>query len=164
MSALSSETYVDIACPAWSGDVPDAAELVHDACANVLENLDLLTSAELSVKLSSDSEVRRLNAMFRGKDTPTNVLSFPHEESRNVGTPEARYLGDIILAYETCAREALEQRKALRDHLAHLTIHGVLHLLGYDHEQEEQANAMEALEIELLARMNISNPYEIKES
>ena len=107
---------------------------------------------EVVIQLSNDDEVQALNARFRGKDKPTNVLSFPDGEDGR--------LGDIILAYETIAREATEQHKRFKDHLAHLVVHGVLHLQGYDHETERDANRMEDKERMLLAAMGIADPYE----
>lgn len=113
--------------------------------------------AEACVALSDDASVRRLNASYRAKDKPTNVLSFPagrrHEQGRS------RVLGDIVLACETLFREASEQRVEPAHHLQHLVVHGILHLLGYDHEADEEAEAMEALEVEILGRLGIASPY-----
>lgn len=115
-----------------------------------------LKSAALSILLTNDKEVRALNAQYRGKDKPTNVLSFPDGEV--IGG--VRQLGDVAMAYETIAREAKAQKKPLKAHVTHLTIHGVLHLLGYDHESESDAETMESIEINILKRMGIANPYE----
>ena len=117
--------------------------------------------AELSVVLADDALVHRLNREYRGKDKPTNVLSFALTEAEE---PEAQdgmpvMLGDVILAYETVAREASEQRKNFKDHMTHLVMHGVLHLLGYDHETDDEAEEMEALETRLLASFGIADPY-----
>jgi probable rRNA maturation factor len=111
------------------------------------------TVSTLTVLLSNDKKLRALNAGFRGKDKPTNVLSFP---SAGAGGP---YLGDIALGYGVLIREARAQKKELSAHAAHLAIHGTLHLLGYDHEKARDAKAMEALEIELLAALGIADPY-----
>lgn len=114
--------------------------------------------AEVSLVLADDAMVRDLNRDWRGKDKPTNVLSFPAED--DFPMPKApRLLGDIVLAQETVAREALEQCKSFDHHLSHLVLHGLLHLLGYDHMEEREAEEMEALEIELLAAMDIPDPY-----
>ncbi|WP_426266996.1 rRNA maturation RNase YbeY [Sphingomonas sp. LHG3443-2] len=120
---------------------------------------------ELSVVLTSDEEVRSLNAEWRGKDKPTNVLSFPQaepDELDGAATPGPELmLGDIVLARETCAREAEEKALPLPDHAAHLLVHGTLHLLGYDHMDDETAEDMEAREIRALARLGLANPYEV---
>ena len=120
--------------------------------------------AEISVRLTSDEEVRVLNDQWRGKDKPTNVLSFPmvdHAEfaRANVEGPEL-LLGDIILARGVCGTEATEKGVSLQDHAAHLLVHGTLHLLGYDHLDGDEAEDMEAREIRALERLGIANPYE----
>jgi probable rRNA maturation factor len=107
--------------------------------------------AELSLAFTDDTRIHRLNKDFRGKDRPTNVLSFPQESGP--------LLGDVILAAETVHREAALAGKPLEDHMAHLIIHGFLHLLGYDHEADADAEAMEALERAALMRLGISDPY-----
>lgn len=107
---------------------------------------------------TSDEAVRSLNARWRGKDKPTNVLSFPADPVP--GLPEeAQPLGDLALAYGTCAREADEKGLAIGDHTAHLVVHGLLHLIGYDHLAEDEAEVMEDLERRVLARMGIADPY-----
>ena len=119
---------------------------------------------ELSIKLSDDAEVQGLNASFRGKDKPTNVLSFPMiqpdliEAISNTDDGEV-LLGDIILAHETCAREAQERGVSLESHTTHLIIHGTLHLIGHDHENDAEAQAMEVLEIRALETLGIADPY-----
>jgi probable rRNA maturation factor len=113
----------------------------------------MVVARDVTILLTSDEAVRALNARFRGHDKPTNVLSFPAPESAHP------HLGDIALAYGVCAAEAESQGKPLAHHLTHLTVHGVLHLLGYDHETESEAEAMEALERTLVARFGIADPY-----
>ncbi len=112
---------------------------------------------ELSLLLTDDAGMRELNRAWRGLDKPTNVLSFP---GSGPSSPEGvRHLGDIALAFDTVAREAAEERKSFADHVAHLIVHGTLHLLGHDHEADEEADAMEALEIAALAQLGIADPY-----
>ena len=110
-----------------------------------------------SVMLTDDAQIRELNRDWRGKDKPTNVLSFPAPEQPGAAGP--RHLGDIALAYETLVREAEEESKELAHHFAHLVVHGVLHLLGYDHEIEAEAEIMEGLEVKALATLGIADPY-----
>jgi len=112
--------------------------------------------AELSIRLVDAPEGRTLNHQYRGKNYATNVLSFTAEFPPEVVTP---LLGDLVICAPVVAREAHEQRKVLAHHYAHLTIHGVLHLIGYDHETKTEAKAMEALEIQTLEQFNITNPY-----
>ena len=116
------------------------------------------SAGELAVVLTNDSEMRRLNSRWRGKDAATNVLSFPFSDAKP-GAKSPRLLGDIVIAYETCEREARAQRRSFTDHLAHLALHGFLHLVGYDHVTADEANRMEALEVAVLARLHIANPY-----
>lgn len=119
---------------------------------------------EIAVRLTDDAEVHALNRDFRGKDKPTNVLSFPQvqddllEGLANSDDGEI-LLGDIVLARETCAREAEEKGVSLEDHATHLIVHGTLHLVGYDHMDDVSAAAMEALEVKALASLGIANPY-----
>ncbi len=113
--------------------------------------------AELTIRIVDDAESAELNETYRGKQGPTNVLSFPFEAPPGVPLP---LLGDIVICAPKVAREALEQDKPLESHWAHLTVHGCLHLLGYDHIEPEEAEAMEALETELLAALGYANPYE----
>lgn len=110
---------------------------------------------ELSIVLADDAFVQNLNKTWRGKDQPTNVLSFPAGEA----TAGIDHLGDIVLASETISREAQEQGKKPDDHLTHLVVHGMLHLLGYDHEDDDEAEEMEALERRILAGLGIADPY-----
>lgn len=119
---------------------------------------------EVAVRLTDDAEVQTLNRDFRGKDKPTNVLSFPQvqddllEGLANSDDGEI-LLGDIVLARETCAREAEEKAISITDHATHLIVHGTLHLVGYDHGDDASAGAMEALEVKALASLGIANPY-----
>jgi probable rRNA maturation factor len=124
------------------------------------KNFDL----SVSVNLSRDLEVQRLNKEWRGKDKPTNVLSFPMMEANELGalanTDDGEVLlGDMILAYETCASEADQKNIPIENHATHLIVHGMLHLLGYDHMDDAEADAMEALEIKALASLGLPNPY-----
>jgi probable rRNA maturation factor len=113
--------------------------------------------AEISLLLTDDAGMRALNRTWRGLDKPTNVLSFP---ASALPSPDGvSQLGDIVLAFDTAAREADDENKLLTDHVLHLLVHAVLHLLGHDHEAEEQAAVMEALEVEALARLGVANPY-----
>jgi probable rRNA maturation factor len=118
-------------------------------------------AAELSVILTSDRAIRTLNRRWRGRDTPTNVLSFPAPPQALGRLPRGapRHLGDIVIAFETVAREARAADKPLDHHVAHLALHGFLHLLGYDHESHRQAEAMERRERRILARLGVPDPY-----
>lgn len=136
----------------WRAAEPKAASLVRKTATATLTH-EGRRDAHLTVLLADDAELQALNLRFRGKDAPTNVLSFPASGG------EADALGDIALALGVCVSEAAEQGKPLAHHLQHLTAHGVLHLLGYDHELETEAEAMEAKEREVLAGLGIPDPY-----
>jgi probable rRNA maturation factor len=112
--------------------------------------------AELTIRLVDEAESAELNAQYRGKSGPTNVLSFPADLPTELNLP---LLGDLLICKQVVEREAIQQAKALPDHWAHMVIHGTLHLLGYDHINDDDAEVMESLEIELLQQLHISNPY-----
>jgi probable rRNA maturation factor len=114
--------------------------------------------SKLAILLSDDSSIRALNRQWRGKNAPTNVLSFP---AAGGGEPQSSppYIGDVVIAYETTAREAAAEGKRFDDHLAHLAVHGFLHLLGYDHENVRDADTMENLERRILAQLGVPDPY-----
>ena len=135
--------------PAWRTAEPKARALVKAAAAATLK-AEGRTSGTVAILLAADARLQALNLAFRGKDAATNVLSFP-------GAGE--HLGDIALALGVCAREAAEQGKSLAHHLQHLTTHGVLHLLRYDHETDAEAEVMEAKERQILAGLGIADPY-----
>ncbi|RXR29786.1 rRNA maturation RNase YbeY [Sphingobium fluviale] len=136
------------------------AQTPHDELRNAT------VCVELSIRLTDDAEVQSLNAAYRHKDAPTNVLSFPMvqqdllETLSNSDDGEV-LLGDIVLARETCAREAEEKTIAFTDHASHLIVHGALHLLGYDHMEEHEADEMEAIEVRALASLGIADPYSV---
>lgn len=134
---------------AWTIALPDAVAVVERAASAALGTV----TGDVVVLLTDDAAVHDLNTRFRDRDQPTNVLSFPAAGSA------APHLGDLVLAYGVCAAEAAAQGKSLADHLTHLTIHGVLHLLGRDHVDETEAEAMEAEERTLLARLGVADPY-----
>jgi len=147
-----------------AGDWPDEASLkrlINEAIAAVIEvaRLRFANNAELSILLSDDEAVRKLNLQWRNIDKPTNVLSFPAEEIA-VGQAAGMLLGDIVLGQETLAREAAEESIKFNDHFSHLVVHGFLHLFGYDHQNDDDARIMEQIEREALAKLNIADPYE----
>lgn len=115
-----------------------------------------IREADLAIRLVDDREGRSLNRHYRGKDYPTNVLSFPADLPEGVKLP---LLGDLVICAPVVAREAAEQNKKLNAHYAHLTVHGILHLLGWDHEDDREAECMEQLEREILATLGIADPY-----
>ena len=141
----------------WREDVPDPDAVVRRALGAIWPLIPDPKIGELSIALIRDAAIQTLNRDYRGKDKPTNVLSFP-------STGPAPILGDIIAAHGTVEREAHEGGKSIAAHLTHLLIHGFLHLQGYDHETEDEASKMEALEIKALASLGIDNPYEIGKS
>jgi probable rRNA maturation factor len=140
---------IEVEAEAWTGALPDAEAIVERAAQAALGAVE----GDIVVLLTDDAAVRALNGRFRDKDKPTNVLSFPAPENA------FPHLGDIVLAFGVCATEAEAQGKTLADHLSHLVVHGVLHLLGRDHEDDAEAEEMEAEEREILASLGIADPY-----
>jgi len=156
------EVDVAVEAPGWAEAVPDAPALAERAARAAVEAAGGIpeAGAELSVVLSDDAAVRALNRDWRGKDAPTNVLSFPQaEESVTSGAGFPILLGDVVLALETCAREAGETGRPIADHVAHLVVHGVLHLMGHTHDDDGPALRMEALERVVLASFGVADPY-----
>ena len=147
---------VHIQDPLWSDELDDPDSVIRAVINAVWTFLDAPKIGELSLALVSDDIIKGLNRDYRGKDKLTNVLSFP-----SIG-PGA-ILGDIVLARETIIREAQDAGKSFYDHVTHLMVHGFLHLQGYDHQTDEQAGIMEAIEIKALAALHIDNPYKINE-
>ncbi len=141
---------------AWSDELEDPDSVCRNAVQAIWSCLENPKIGELSLAFVSDRRMRELNRDYRHKDKPTNVLSFP-----SIG-PGA-VLGDIIIARETTIREAAQSGKSQHDHVTHLIIHGFLHLQGYDHETDQEAETMEGLEIQALSALNIDNPYKINE-
>jgi probable rRNA maturation factor len=150
---------IRIQSPLWEAQ-PSAEETVRDA---VLAAADALSTAggEVSIVLADDSAVRSLNRDWRGIDGPTNVLSFPASgPSTGDGV---RLLGDIVIAFETLERECVDENRMFLHHLAHLAVHGFLHLLGYDHQTDAQAEEMEGLESRVMARLKMPDPYRARD-
>jgi probable rRNA maturation factor len=155
---------VSAPCPDWVRDCAAAETLAEEAARLALLRGEAPGAAVVDITLTDDAEQRELNRTWRGKDAPTNVLAFPlispgADPSMPVPPGAPLLLGDVVLAFETVRREAAEQDKTLADHLRHLVVHGVLHLLGYDHENAAEAAIMEAREIAILSELGVRNPY-----
>jgi probable rRNA maturation factor len=159
---------IDIASPciAWKRICPDSKRLAHDAARVALVDgiaatgLTSPARVELGITLTDDAHQRRLNYRYRGQNVSTNVLAFRAWEPRTHAPPGASLLlGDVVLAYETVAREADEQVKPFCDHVRHLIVHGILHLLGCDHRRKAEAVTMERLETSILAKLGVPDPY-----
>ena len=158
-------TEVLVVADCWH-DEPDAEVVIQRAVAAAAETVDQdVGEAELAVMLTDDAGIRTLNGNWRGIDKPTNVLSFPALQPTGSASPDdaPRMLGDIAIAYETTRKEADEEEKPFDHHLSHLAVHGFLHLIGYDHEKDDDAEAMEGLEREVLAGLGIPDPYADRE-
>jgi probable rRNA maturation factor len=165
LSSVLPLTEVLVVADCWQTE-PDAETVIHRAIEAAAEIVDAdVGEAELAVMLTDDSGIRTLNGNWRGIDKPTNVLSFPALQPTGAGgTGDApRMLGDIAIAYETTRKEADDEQKPFDHHLSHLAVHGFLHLIGYDHEKDEDAEAMESLEQEILAQLGIPDPYADRE-
>jgi probable rRNA maturation factor len=143
---------------AWTA-MPTAHAIISKAAHATLNTLGFDTAeTELSVLLTDDEHMAQINGQWRAKPMATNVLSFPAMQIA-AGNPPGAMLGDIVLAFQTIEREAAERAKTMDDHLFHLVVHGTLHLVGYDHEVDSEAETMEKLEIDILAAHMIANPY-----
>lgn len=156
----ASTTLVDLQLALAAADTPGVDDFTRWADAALAEARHA-EPVEITVRVVDADESQALNRDYRDKDKPTNVLSFPSELPDFLKEElELMPLGDLVVCAPVVAAEAAEQGKALRDHWAHLTVHGVLHLLGFDHLDDEEAEAMEAMEIRALATLGIANPYE----
>jgi probable rRNA maturation factor len=141
-------------------DWPAAAlEALAARCYDAAVAFEPALAGEIALLLTDDAALRALNAKYRGKDAPTNVLAFPGEGENNDTQNGGGFVGDIALARETCVSEAKDKHIALQDHAAHLIIHAMLHLVGYDHQADDEAEAMERRETEILDRLGIADPY-----
>jgi probable rRNA maturation factor len=159
---------IDVAslCASWRRVCPAAEDLARAAARLALSRgkagsrIAQQAAIELAISLVDDAAQQRLNRVWRGADQPTNVLAFPAwNTNAPIPTGAPLLLGDVVLAFETTVREADEQGKPLGDHLSHLIVHGVLHLLGYDHATEAEAGTMESLETSILASLGVPDPY-----
>jgi probable rRNA maturation factor len=144
----------------WVDAGLDLEALCRETATTVLHRLAIPTDVEIGYRFTDDDEVTELNRRWRGKSAPTDVLSFPAEDEDAMppaGAP--RLLGDVVLAYGTCRRDAEALARPFADHVHHLLVHGLLHLLHYDHHAPDEATRMEALEIDVLARLGVPDPY-----
>lgn len=180
ISLDKSDISIMLEYPQWEENIPK----IHEITLQLLqETLNVLEQEKqwvpffrgITYLFTDDAQVKELNSQFRQKDQPTNVLSFPTYTLKDLDSMEPRLdanlspenlshppltLGDIALAFETIMRESVQQSKPFKNHLTHLMIHGTLHLLGYDHEEDSERELMEFLEISILKNLHIDNPYE----
>jgi probable rRNA maturation factor len=161
---LQPAVVIAMPCREWLSAVPAVRRVCRRAAIAALAAAETsLAESELSMMLTDDATIADLNRRYRGRDAPTDVLSFSNPDLQP-GTPPSAgaapaLLGDVVVAFETASADAAKDGKNLSDHLAHLVVHGVLHLLGYDHEDDGDARSMEALEVAVLAGLGIENPY-----
>lgn len=145
----------------WNDKIPDIKQVTKEIIKTVLSKKLSCDHVEVSCVLDNDQTLQKLNKDYRSKDKPTNVLTFCQTQPADLKTPgQYLCLGDIVIAFETMQKEAQEQKKSFLNHFTHILVHSCLHLLHYDHETNEEAAQMEALEIEILRKMGIKNPYE----
>ena len=152
-SRSPADVYLDVQRATSCSPLPTDADLAHWAAAAVGEHR---AEAEISLRIVDEDESQALNSQYRGQDKPTNVLSFPADIPPELGLP---LLGDLVICAQVVAREAEAQHKALSAHWAHMVVHGTLHLLGYDHIADDEAEIMENLETRILGSLGISDPY-----
>jgi probable rRNA maturation factor len=150
----------------WNTALPHAGELIEKAVSLALADIEANGRViEVGVRLVDDGTIQALNRDWRGRDKPTNVLSFPMGDPGPVTDPDFPWLiGDIVMSYDTVTAEAIRDSKPLEHHVVHLAIHATLHLIGHDHEEEVEAEAMESAEIRLLAGLGIADPYALAAS
>lgn len=159
------EIDVSVQEPEWTSSHLDLEDVARTAILHTLKIAPVPAAlkdrlVEVSVVLANDDLLQILNREYREMDKPTNVLSFAQMDADGPVPEDGPYpVGDIVLSYQTIDREAREQDKFFKDHYTHMLVHGMLHLLGYDHVEEDEANIMEALEIRILEKLNIQNPY-----
>jgi probable rRNA maturation factor len=165
MSVIEINVIVDKPC--WEEAIPSCEQEIQNAALEALRGAQWKHPTEINILLTDEGVSQHLNQTFRKINKPTNVLSFPDLEPHEVTdlfsgeiSKNPVFLGDIALSFETIKREASGQGKPIGDHVIHLVVHGVLHLLGFDHENDEDAFTMESLETTILSTLNISNPYE----
>lgn len=168
--AMSNLLNVIIDDEIWPENIIKKAEKVFAAAIEYLQKNNLGKEIAfgkpivVNLSLSNNETVQKLNAEFRGMDKPTNVLSFANIDSEcffdDIKKSDQVEMGDIIIAFETLQNEAQQKHISLEDHFAHLLVHGILHLFGYDHQEDEEAEEMEQFEIKILQQLNINNPYE----
>jgi len=160
-----TEIVIDVAYDGWTAKLPDVEERCRQVAAITLgaaaATVDLPSERlEVSVLLTDDSQVQELNRDYRQQDKPTNVLSFAALDEDSPLPPDGPILlGDVIVAFQTTEREAVEEGKSFADHFSHLVVHGVLHLLGYDHLEDDEAEEMESLERSILGALGVPDPY-----
>lgn len=158
---MKHNIHILVTSPLWKRRIKSFDRKAKSWAVAALSGAKFGQSAEISILFASDAEIKSLNRDWRGKNKPTNVLSFPAFSPRDLKKQKGKvFLGDVILAAETVAREAKAQKKSFADHAAHLTVHGVLHLLGYDHDSERAAKKLESLEILILQAFKIADPYQ----
>ena len=164
--AETVEIDLDLRSPLWLEALPQAAAVAEAAARAALRGCGRAPAgpAELAIVLADDALLRELNRTWRGQDKPTNVLSFPAGGEAPPAPGAPLLLGDVVIACETLSAEAAAQQKPLADHLAHLVVHGVLHLMGFDHEKPEEAARMEPLETRILAGIGVPDPYRAREA
>lgn len=153
--------------PCWERPISEWEALIQPVILCTLQEVRWVFDSEINVLLTDDQAIQKLNKSYLGKDKPTNILSFPSLEQNDIGdiyngkgSQIPVILGDIVLAFETIHKESVAQKKSFDHHVIHLVVHGVLHLLGYDHEKDEDAATMETLEIKILSSLMIANPYQ----
>ncbi len=163
---------IDLQITVDNEDNLPASQAFHRWAKATFAELGKDDKVELTIRLTDNNEVQQLNRDYRGQDKPTNILSFPYAAmpidplelqmayAGDVAELDVPFIGDLIIATGVMEAEAVEQGKMLYDHYAHITVHGILHLLGYDHNQDDEAEVMEALEKRILAKLGIANPYQ----